>query len=325
MYFSERLSSGPSGRMVFAACLMFSLGCTDTRDSDSFVRYSDTAPGVSAAENATQTESQFAVEPAADQANPSFESASLELATQTSADAAENRVLPDENGSVSDSGNAAAASAGLEPVLPSEATKPLKLSPPASDEAVVEGTGQKSTEAARTVVEAVGVAATAAETPGAASTDVESAPREPREIQLLIPDQSFRREKNSTAVRVSYDDIDLLKILNMEPVPVDAVKHFPDWLKALDGTAVRIRGFMYPTFEATGLTAFTLARDNGICCFVRQPKIYDIISIELASGVTSDYIEGKPFDVEGVFRIQPEADETELYRLYRIENARVLR
>lgn len=147
----------------------------------------------------------------------------------------------------------------------------------------------------------------------------------PLEIKLLIPEKIFRPEKNSTALRVSYDDIDLLKVLNMEPVPVDAVEYFPEWLKSLDGATIRIRGFMYPTFEATGLTGFTLARDNGICCFVRQPKIYDIIAVELAPGVTSDYIEGKPFDVEGTFRIQPESDETDLFRLYRIENARVLR
>jgi hypothetical protein len=149
-------------------------------------------------------------------------------------------------------------------------------------------------------------------------------PAEPRTIELLIPEKQFRTEKNTKAIRISYDDIDLLKVLNMEPVPLDAVNHFPAWLKALDGTQVRIRGFMFPTYEATGLTAFTLARDNGICCFVRQPKIYDIIEIEMAPGKTSDYIDGKPFDVEGTFRIQPEADDKTLYRLYRVENARVL-
>ncbi len=164
-------------------------------------------------------------------------------------------------------------------------------------------------------------------TPAAGISAEQSAalPAEPLEIKLLIPEKMFRPEKNSPALRVSYDDIDLLKVLNMEPVPVNAVEYFPEWLKGLDGATIRIRGFMYPTFEATGLIGFTLARDNGICCFVRQPKIYDIIAVELAPGVTSDYIEGKPFDVEGTFRIQPEADETALYRLFRIENARVLR
>ncbi len=150
-------------------------------------------------------------------------------------------------------------------------------------------------------------------------------PVEPREIKLLISEKRLLPEGDSNALRLTYDDIDLLKILNMEPVPNDADKHFPAWLNDLSGQRIRIRGFMYPTFEATGLKAFTMARDNGICCFVRQPKIYDIIGISLADGATTDYIEGKPFDVEGIFQIVPEADDTELYQLYRIADAKVLK
>ena len=151
-----------------------------------------------------------------------------------------------------------------------------------------------------------------------------SAVSEPRKIELLIPELRLRKERGTEAVRVTYDDVDLLKVLNMEPVPVDAVEFFPEWLKSLDGKLIRIRGFMYPTFEATGLTSFTLARDNGICCFVRQPKIYDIIGVTLAAGVSTDYIEGRPFDVEGIFRIVPQSDEKDLSRLYSIDNAKVL-
>lgn len=147
---------------------------------------------------------------------------------------------------------------------------------------------------------------------------------EVRQIQLLVPQKRFRRERPSEAVRVSYDDIDLLKVLNMEPVPPDAVQHFPEWLKSLDGKLVRIRGFMFPTYVATGLKEFALARDNGICCFVRQPKIYDIMTVQLAEGETTDYIANRPFDVEGIFRIDPDADQSELSRLYRIEQAKVL-
>jgi hypothetical protein len=151
-----------------------------------------------------------------------------------------------------------------------------------------------------------------------------SASAQPRSIQLLIPNKRFRKERPSNALRVSYDDIDLLKVLNMEPVPAHAVEHFPEWLKSLDGKLVRIRGFMYPTYVATGLTEFALARDNGICCFVRQPKIYDIMTVQLAEGETTDYIANRPFDVEGIFRIDPDADQPQLSRLYRIEQAKVL-
>jgi hypothetical protein len=148
---------------------------------------------------------------------------------------------------------------------------------------------------------------------------------EPREISLLIPEKRFQTEGEQKALRISYDDIDLLKVLNMEPVPANAVDHFPQWLKDLNGKRVRLRGFMYPTFEATGLTGFALARDNSICCFGRDPLVYDILEVGLAEGETTDYIEAKAFDVEGVFQIDPEADDTELFQLYRIKDARVLK
>ena len=155
--------------------------------------------------------------------------------------------------------------------------------------------------------------------------EIENTATEVRDIKLLIPEKRFLKDRGTTALRVSYDDIDLLKILNMEPVPTNAAEHFPGWLQELNGKSVRIRGFMFPTFEASGLTEFTMARDNGICCFVRKPKIYDVIGVSLAEGVTTDYIEGRPFDVEGTFHIEPEGDEHGLYRLYRISNARVVR
>ena len=143
-------------------------------------------------------------------------------------------------------------------------------------------------------------------------------------IELLIPEKSFRRERGTEAVRISYDDIDLLKILNMEPVPPNAAEYFPNWLAGLNGKQIRIRGWMYPTFVSEGLTSFTLARDNGICCFQRMPKIYDVIFVKLEEGHSSRYIDQRPFDVEGTFRIDNESDGSERPRLYKIENARVL-
>ena len=143
-------------------------------------------------------------------------------------------------------------------------------------------------------------------------------------IELLIPEKSFRRDRGTEAVRISYDDIDLLKILNMEPVPPNAAEYFPNWLAGLNGKQIRIRGWMYPTFVSEGLTSFTLARDNGICCFQRMPKIYDVIFVKLEEGHSSRYIDQRPFDVEGTFRIDNESDGSELPRLYKIENARVL-
>ena len=147
-------------------------------------------------------------------------------------------------------------------------------------------------------------------------------PAEPREVKLLIPENEFKTEDG--ALRVSYDDLDLLKVLNMEPVTAKAPDLLPGWLKKLHGQRIRIRGFMYPTFQESDIEYFALARDNDICCFRRDPKIYDVFKVILKDGVTTDYIEGRPFDVVGTFLIAPKSADDELYELYRVTNAEIV-
>ncbi|QDT37105.1 hypothetical protein [Stratiformator vulcanicus] len=134
---------------------------------------------------------------------------------------------------------------------------------------------------------------------------------------------TFRREGRERALRVTYDDIDLLKLLGVDPVPPDIVSRFPDWLQELDGETVRIRGFMYPAYEER-LSAFTMARDNEICCFGRNPKIYDLIVVKLLEGTTTQYIANRPFDVIGTFRIKPVHQNGNWYQIYRLEDAKVI-
>ena len=164
-------------------------------------------------------------------------------------------------------------------------------------------------------------------TPKPQSTvDAASLPKEPEplEIKVLVPNKEFQEVGPENAIRVSYDDIDLLKVLNMDPVPADCVKYFPDWLKNLDGKRIRLRGFMYPPFQETDLPFFVLARDNAICCFGRDPKRYDVIDVTMRDGETTDYIANRPFDVVGVFHIAPETSQGQLYQLYLIDDAIVI-
>jgi len=149
----------------------------------------------------------------------------------------------------------------------------------------------------------------------------DAGPQEPREIKLLVKKKTFRVEGPEKALRVSYDDFDLLKVLNMEPVPPNAPDHMPGWLKQLDGKRIRVRGFMYPTFQDP-VEIFVLARDNQICCFGRNPKIYDLVRIVLRKGVTSPYIQNRPFDVVGLFHIAKKIEDPKL--LYSIDDAVVV-
>lgn len=141
-------------------------------------------------------------------------------------------------------------------------------------------------------------------------------------IQLLIPDRQFATESDGS-VRVTYDDLDLLKVLNMEPVPLDAVDHFPVWLSQLNGRQVKIRGWMFPPFRTEGITKFMMMRDSGLCCFGPTPKIYDKIAVYLRDGVTTNHIQGRPFDVTGRLVIEPDIEDEEWMLLYHIEDATI--
>lgn len=144
----------------------------------------------------------------------------------------------------------------------------------------------------------------------------------PGGVRVMISEKTFRPEGREKALRVSFDDIDLLKVLNMEPVTPECEPLMPSWLKDLHGKQVRIRGYMYPTFEPTGLQEFVLARDNQICCFVNVPRIYDVLAVRLKAGKTTDYIPPtRAFDVIGRFRIELVVDRGELLGLYWIDDA----
>ncbi|HVJ69854.1 MAG TPA: hypothetical protein VM510_17885 [Caulifigura sp.] len=142
----------------------------------------------------------------------------------------------------------------------------------------------------------------------------------PNKIELKVPHRDFVRERDK-ALRVSYDDLDLLKVLNMEPVPLNAEDYLPDWLKQLNGQKVRLKGWMFPPLMTEGLPAFLFVRDNQICCFGREAKVYDKVRVTLKEGTTTDYIFGRPFDVAGTFHIESEERDGQLYFLYSIDDA----
>lgn len=155
----------------------------------------------------------------------------------------------------------------------------------------------------------------------AAPADASLKPSDP-----VPANREFVVEGPDKALRVGYDDLDLLKLLKMDPVTPDCIEKMPSWLRALDGKTVRIRGFMKPGLLMEGIPQFTFVRDTGLCCFGPAGKIYDLIAVTLKEGTTTSYIELKPFDVVGKFRIellQLEGDD-EIFGLYYIDDARII-
>lgn len=232
------------------------------------------------------------------------------------ADTGSSPLSPDPNQAVvmADGDAAKETDADLAYEIPASAIAPLNVVDGSSTAAILKVVDRQSPDAP--------VSAESVTTAGAAAPATPLA--QPGGIKLLVPKQEFRVEGPDQALRVSYDDLDLLKILNMEPVPVDATNYFPEWLSNLNGKPVRIRGFMYPTFESSGIEQFVLARDNQICCFGRDPKVYDLIFVTMKPGKTTDYIPNRPFDVVGTLRIDLQTEGGKPLGLYLLEDARVI-
>ncbi len=210
-------------------------------------------------------------------------------------------------GEAANSNSTATVTLGLpadEPASMAEPTnvQPASASQPAASEVIAANDQPTETKSST-------AAATADASPATNSTSAD----ESRSFKVEGPDQ---------AIRVSFDDIDLLKVLNLDPVPADAPERLPKWLKALDGKRIRVRGFMFPPFQDTDIRGFVLARDNQICCFGRTPKEYDLIDTFMRKGVTTHYIQGRPFDVVGVFHIKSEIEK--YTAMYELEDAIVI-
>ncbi len=66
----------------------------------------------------------------------------------------------------------------------------------------------------------------------------------------------------------------------------------PD-VAALMGKKLFLKGFMYPTGQESGLTSFVLVKDSGTCCFGGQPKLVDMIGVQMETGKSVEYYRGK--------------------------------
>ena len=69
-----------------------------------------------------------------------------------------------------------------------------------------------------------------------------------------------------------------------------------------DGTKIKIRGYILPSFKQDGLTQFVLVRDNMECCFGPGAAIYDCVMIQMQSGKSTSF-SVRPVTVEGDFKI----------------------
>ncbi len=97
---------------------------------------------------------------------------------------------------------------------------------------------------------------------------------------------------------VTFDDIKL----DMEKGAAFTRDLLPKRVTALSGEPIRIRGYILPSFQQTGLTQFVLVRDNQECCFGPGAALHDCIVVRMRPGVTASF-SIRPVAVAGTFRI----------------------
>ena len=97
----------------------------------------------------------------------------------------------------------------------------------------------------------------------------------------------------------SFDDI---KFDMEKDEPFDRSMLTPQ-IEALKGRKIRIRGYILPSFQQTGLEQFVLVRDNMECCFGPGAALFDCVVVEMQPGKSTDFAI-HPVAVEGIFSIR---------------------
>jgi hypothetical protein len=98
---------------------------------------------------------------------------------------------------------------------------------------------------------------------------------------------------------ISFDDIKL-DLKKGDPFSRDLL---PTRVTALETTPIRIRGYILPSFQQTGLTQFVLVRVNMECCFGPGALLHDCVVVRMKPGKTASF-SIRPVAVTGTFRVE---------------------
>jgi hypothetical protein len=133
---------------------------------------------------------------------------------------------------------------------------------------------------------------------GAATSNAQMEASAPKQRPKLLP--GAKTKALTTAGDRPYDKtFDDLRF-DMELEGPFRREMLTDSIEAMFGQRIRIRGYMFPTAQKSGLREFVLVRDNQECCFGPGAALYDCIFVEMNAGQTAEY-SIRPVAVEGTF------------------------
>ena len=109
--------------------------------------------------------------------------------------------------------------------------------------------------------------------------------------------------KPTGIVDATFDDIKL----DLEKDEPFADEKLTPEVEKFFGRRIRIRGYILPSFQQSGITQFVLVRDNQECCFGPGAALFDCIVVDMLPGRSADYTV-RPVTVEGEFTLNPILD-----------------
>jgi hypothetical protein len=106
------------------------------------------------------------------------------------------------------------------------------------------------------------------------------------------------------------DDVLEMTIKQLGNFTYDAERggEVPGDVRALDGTQVRLRGFMWPLGQATVLTDFVLVPSLTSCCFGQPPGVQHIITTRLPAKKAVPFVADEVW-VQGTLRVKVVREE----------------
>lgn len=106
------------------------------------------------------------------------------------------------------------------------------------------------------------------------------------------------RPLGGTPRETTFDDIKF----DMEKGSPFTRDLLPEKVTGLERQRIRIRGYILPSFQQSGLTQFILVRDNMECCFGPGAALYDCIVVRMQPGKSAAF-SIRPVAVAGTFRV----------------------
>ncbi len=117
-------------------------------------------------------------------------------------------------------------------------------------------------------------------------------------ILLLVPLAAVALAAEA-AKEITFDDIKL----EMQKVEAYDASKLTDKVRGYDGKAIKIRGYILPSFQQNGIKQFILVRDNMECCFGPGALLHDCVVVEMIAPATTSF-STRPVSVEGNFSIR---------------------